>query len=104
VSPTAPGSAEGTAGTRPAALVTGSAKGAGRAMVLALAADGYDVAVHYRRSQAEAETVAATAAAFGVRTAVLRADVRDERQARRLVDEAHAAFGRLDVPINNVGD
>lgn len=73
-------------------------------MVLALAADGYDVAVHYRRSQAEAETVAATAAAFGVRTAVLRADVRDERQARGLVDEAHAAFGRLDVLINNVGD
>ena len=73
-------------------------------MALALAADGYDVAVHYLTSAAEAESVAAQAAAAGVETVVLRADVRDERQARSLVDDAHAAFGRLDVLINNVGD
>lgn len=90
--------------TRPAALVTGSAKGAGKAMLLALANDGYDVAVHYRSSRSEAEAVAERAAAAGAATAVLQADVRDEAQARRLVDEAHAAFGRLDVLINNVGD
>lgn len=90
--------------TRPAALVTGSAKGVGKAMVLALAADGYDVAVHYLTSAREAESVAAQAAEAGAATVVLQADVRDERQARSLVDDAHAAFGRLDVLINNVGD
>jgi NAD(P)-dependent dehydrogenase (short-subunit alcohol dehydrogenase family) len=89
---------------RPAALVTGSAKGAGRAIVLALAEDGYDVAVHYRRSRDEAEAVAALAAGRGARTAVVQADVRVEEQARGLVDAANEAFGRLDVLVNNVGD
>lgn len=108
--PTLPGAGHGRpagvrpAGIRPAALVTGSAKGAGRAMVLALAEAGYDVAVHYRLSRDEAEEVAATAAGFGARTAVLQGDVRIEEQARGLVDAAHAAFGRLDVLVNNVGD
>jgi len=73
-------------------------------MLLALAEEGYDVAVHYRSGQDAAEAVAATAAGFGARTAVLRGDVRVEEQARGLVDAAHAAFGRLDVLINNVGD
>lgn len=89
---------------RRAALVTGSAKGAGRALALALAADGYDVAVHYRRSRDEAQAVADLAAGHGVRSVVLQADVRVEDEARGLVDAAHAAFGRLDVLINNVGD
>jgi len=84
--------------------VTGSAKGAGRAVVLALAQDGYDVAIHYRRSRAEAEAVAESAAEKGVQAAVLQADVRLEEQARGLVDAAHRAFGRLDVLVNNVGD
>jgi NAD(P)-dependent dehydrogenase (short-subunit alcohol dehydrogenase family) len=89
---------------RPAALVTGSAKGVGRAIVLALAEDGYDVAVHYRHSRDEAEAVAATAVMSGARAVVLQADVRVEEQARGLVDAAKAAFGRLDVLVNNVGD
>lgn len=90
--------------SRPAALVTGSAKGVGKAIALALAHDGYDVAVHYRSSRMAAEAVAAQAAAAGAATAVLSADVRDEDQARSLVADAHTAFGRLDVLINNVGD
>jgi NAD(P)-dependent dehydrogenase (short-subunit alcohol dehydrogenase family) len=89
---------------RPAALVTGSAKGVGRAVLLALAEDGFDVAVHYRRSREEAEEVAAAARALGVSAVALRADVTVEGEARGLVDAAVAAFGRLDVLVNNVGD
>ncbi len=89
---------------RPAALVTGSAKGVGRAVALALAEDGFDVAVHYRSSGAEAEEVAASARALGVSAVTLRADVTVEAEARGLVDAAVAAFGRLDVLVNNVGD
>jgi len=89
---------------RPVALVTGSAVGIGRAVLLALAADGYDVAVHYRSSAAEAEAVAAEARALGATPALLRADVTVEREAAGLVEAAHARFGRLDVLVNNVGD
>ncbi len=88
----------------PAALVTGSAKGIGKALALMLADEGYDVAVHYRTSQREAEEVAQEVEAKGVGAVLLQADVTDAQQAAGLVNEAHAQLGRLDVLINNVGD
>ena len=89
---------------RGGALVTGSAKGIGRALVLALAADGIDVAVHYRSSARAAEQVVARAQALGVRAVALRADVTVERSAHDLVDAAAAALGGLRVLVTNVGD
>ncbi len=86
------------------ALVTGSAKGIGRAIVLALAQDGYDVAVHYRHSHDEAEAVANEARSHGVRSVTLAADVTVEAEARALVARAHEALGGLGVLVNNVGD
>ena len=88
----------------PAALVTGSAKGIGKALVLMLAAEGYDVAVHYRSSQREAREVAEEARGRGVNAITLQADVTDAEQAAGLVNEAHRQLGGLDVLINNVGD
>jgi NAD(P)-dependent dehydrogenase (short-subunit alcohol dehydrogenase family) len=89
---------------RPAALVTGSARGIGRTLLLTLAELGHDVAVHYRSSREAAETVAGEARALGVEAVTLQADVTDVAAAHRLVDEAAAAFGRLDVVVNNVGN
>ncbi|MDZ7801491.1 MAG: SDR family oxidoreductase [Trueperaceae bacterium] len=86
-----------------AALVTGSARGIGRALVLRLAREGYDVAVHYRSSAEAAQAVAEEARSFGVAAAVVRADVTDRAEATALVDEAAARLGRLDVLVNNVG-
>lgn len=86
-----------------AALVTGSARGIGRALVLRLAREGYDVAVHYRSSAKEAQAVAEEARSFGVTATVVRADVTDRAEATALVDEAAARLGRLDVLVNNVG-
>lgn len=88
----------------PSALVTGSAKGIGKAIVLALAEDGYDVAVHYRSSGAEAQEVARLAMEKGVRALTLQADVIQPDEAQSLVTQAEAAFGRLDVLVNNVGN
>lgn len=88
----------------PAALVTGSAKGIGRAILLALATDGYDVAVHCRTSVDEAEAVASEAATAGVRSVVLRADVTVESEARGLVTDTVAALGSIDLLVNNVGN
>lgn len=89
---------------RPVALVTGSAKGAGRAMLLALAEDGYDVVVHYLTSERDAMATADAARALGARAAVLQADVTDSEQAAGLIDAAVAEHGRLDVLVNNVGN
>ncbi len=88
----------------PTALVTGSAKGIGRALLLALAADGYDVVVHYRSSEDEAEQVAEEARAHPITALTLQADLSDPDQATALVEQTYQRFGRLDVLINNVGN
>ncbi len=88
----------------PGALVTGSAKGIGKALVLALAKQGYDVAIHYRSSHNEASEVARQASAQGVKSIVLQADLSDIKQAQHLVTEAHKQLGGLYVLINNVGN
>ena len=85
-------------------LVTGSARGIGRAIALDLAAEGLDVAVHYRRSASEAQEVVAAAEALGVRAVALRADVTVEAEAQGLIDTAAQALGGLRVLVNNVGD
>ncbi len=88
----------------PSALITGSAKGIGKAILLALAQKGYDVTVHYLKSQQEAQEVASLASSFGVRALCLQADLKDPQEAQDLIQQAHQHFGRLDVLINNVGN
>lgn len=87
-----------------AALVTGSARGIGRAILLALAGRGFDVAVHYRRSEAEAEQTRLEAERLGVRAVKLQADVTEPTEAQALVDEAVQTLGGMGVLVNNVGD
>jgi 3-oxoacyl-[acyl-carrier protein] reductase len=91
-------------GKNRAALVTGSGKGIGRGIALALARAGYDVAIHYRSSSDEAEGVRLEAEALGVRAVALKADVTDPNEAEKLVHNAIATFKRLDVLVNNVGN
>lgn len=88
----------------PTALVTGSAKGIGKAIVLALAQKGYDVTIHYLNSHQEAQEVASLALSFGVKTLCLQADITKPAAAQRLVQHTHEHFGRLDVLVNNVGN
>lgn len=83
------------------ALVTGAAKRLGRAMALALAERGHDVAIHYHGSASAAEATAAEARAFGVRAQAFRADLLDEDQAQGLVPSAAQAMGPLTVLVNN---
>ncbi len=84
------------------ALVTGAARRLGRAMALHLADRGFDVAVHYAGSAAEAEATAAEIRALGRRAVTLRADLLDEAQVTPLVGQAAAALGGpLTVLVNN---
>jgi len=84
-----------------AALITGAAKRIGRAVALALAEDGYDVAVHYGASQAEAEAVAAAIAAKGRRAVALAADLADEAATRKLIAAAAQSLGPVTCLVNN---
>ena len=82
-----------------AALITGG-KRIGAAIANALAEAGMDVALSYNASRLEAEAAAADITAAGRRAHVVRADVSNPDDCRALVDEAAAAFGRLDVLVN----
>jgi NAD(P)-dependent dehydrogenase (short-subunit alcohol dehydrogenase family) len=82
-----------------AALVTGGAVRLGRAIVLALAGAGFDVAVHCNSSRDAAEATAAEARALGVRAVVVQADLMREAEVAGLVGAAQAALGPLGVPL-----
>lgn len=84
-----------------AALVTGGAKRLGRAMALALARDGFDVAIHYASSADDAQATAAEIISLGRRAVTLRADLAQEAEVARLVPDATAALGPLGVLVNN---
>jgi NAD(P)-dependent dehydrogenase (short-subunit alcohol dehydrogenase family) len=84
-----------------AALVTGGAKRLGRAMALALAEAGFDVAIHYATSEAEAEATADDIVALGRRAITLRADLAEEAAVTRLLPDATAALGPIGVLVNN---
>lgn len=85
-----------------AALVTGAGRRLGRAMALALAETGYDVAVHYAASVEEAEATADDIRKLGRRAAALQADLLDEAQTAGLVARATEALGSpLTVLVNN---
>jgi 3-oxoacyl-[acyl-carrier protein] reductase len=83
------------------ALVTGGVRRIGRAMALAFARDGAAVVINARSSRAEAEAVAAEIETLGGRALVHLADVIDEGAVERMADAAVAAFGRLDILVNN---
>ena len=84
------------------ALVTGAGKRLGREMALYLAGRGYDVAVHYAASRAEAEQVVKDITAMGRRACALRADLMIESQVDKLIPMAVQGLGGpLTVLINN---
>jgi len=85
------------------ALVTGGSRGIGRAICLALAAAGADVAVNYRRQEAAAEAVCAQIRKTGRRALKIAADVTAEEDVRRLVASIEETLGPIAILVNNAG-
>lgn len=88
---------------RRAAIVTGGSRGIGRGVALALAGAGYDVVVNYASNATAAKEVCAQVEELGGRGHAVRADISRTTDRRHLLDEALAAFGRIDLLVNNAG-
>jgi 3-oxoacyl-[acyl-carrier protein] reductase len=86
-----------------AVLVTGGSSGIGRAIALACARAGADVALTYRANENGAREVEREIGVLGRRSVVIRLDVTDDRSVRALGAAARDALGRLDVWVNNAG-
>jgi len=87
---------------RKTALITGASSGIGEAAARALAAEGYDVALVARRADL-LELCAKQVEELGARAFPIVADLADDTQTLRIVDEAHARLGRIDLLVNNAG-
>jgi NAD(P)-dependent dehydrogenase (short-subunit alcohol dehydrogenase family) len=85
-------------------LVTGAGKRLGRAIALAAAEKGADVAITYRESAREARTVVSELARRGVEALAVRCDITDETNVREMVREVARELGGIDVLVNNAAN
>ena len=85
------------------AVVTGASRGIGRAVALALAAEGAKVAVNYASSSAAADEVVAEILAAGGEAVALAADVSKTDQVDLLTSNVMEKWGRIDILVNNAG-
>ena len=85
------------------ALITGGGRGIGKAIALAMAEAGADVAVIYRRDEAAARETVAEIEALGRQAVMLKASVEEEDEAKAAVAQAIAALGKIDILVNNAG-
>ena len=85
------------------AIVTGSAAGVGAATARLFASKGCNVVINYSRSEADAKETEAACRAKGVETLLVKADVGDDAECRRMVAETIDKWGRVDALVNNAG-
>jgi NAD(P)-dependent dehydrogenase (short-subunit alcohol dehydrogenase family) len=86
-----------------AAIVTGGSRGIGRGIALALAGAGFQVVVNYARDAAAARAAGEQVTAAGGRAHLVQADIARADDRERLVAQAYAACGRIDLLVNNAG-
>jgi NAD(P)-dependent dehydrogenase (short-subunit alcohol dehydrogenase family) len=86
------------------ALVTGSSRGFGRLIAIALAKEGANVVVHYNTNREGAEKTAEEIRALGRRAYIARADITKWSEVQEMVEKVWKEFGPIDVLINNAGE
>jgi len=85
------------------ALVTGASRGIGRAVAVALARAGADVAINYAGNAEAARQTEEICAAYGVNTLVIQADVAKAEECKAMIEQVKERFGKLDILVNNAG-
>jgi NAD(P)-dependent dehydrogenase (short-subunit alcohol dehydrogenase family) len=89
--------------TRKVAFVTGSGKGIGKGIAIALARAGYDVAVHYQVSKSQAEDTAEQVEKLGGRAVLIQGNVQIIDDILAMFETFQSHFDRLDLHVNNAG-
>src|SRR5262249_19033867 len=87
--------------SRRTALITGAGRNIGRACVLGLAEDGFNVAINGSSDRAACESVAAEAEKLGAETLIIMGDVGNSEDCKRIAGEAIKRFGTVDALLNN---
>ena len=85
------------------ALVTGASRGIGRAIAIALAKAGADVAINFAGNEEAAKQTEDICAAYGVNTLVIKADVANAAECKEMVEQVKERFGKIDILVNNAG-
>ena len=83
------------------ALVTGGARGIGKAVVERLAKDGYSIAINYNNSEARAQALLQELTNNNVNAIIVKADISNENEVKAMVDTVVDTFGKIDVLVNN---
>lgn len=85
------------------AIVTGASRGIGRAIAVALGGAGFNVAINYNRNADAAEQAAEQVREAGGEAVIVQADISDEDDRKRLVEETISKFGGIELLVNNAG-
>jgi len=85
------------------ALVTGASRGIGRSIAVALAEDGADVAINYRRDRKAAEKTLGMVRSLGRKGKTYQAAVEDPEASRLMIEQVHRDFGSIGILVNNAG-
>lgn len=83
------------------ALVTGSSKGIGAAIIEELASCGYNVVINYNKSKKEAYEIEKRIAKYNVRSRVIQCDISKEEDVKNMIDDIVSTLGSIDIVINN---
>lgn len=83
------------------ALVTGSSRGIGRATIIELAKNGYNVVINYNSSEKEALELNEEIKDYGIKSLVIKCDISNENEVKSMVEKIVSCFGKIDVLVNN---
>ena len=83
------------------ALVTGSSKGIGAAIIEELAQHGYDVVINYNTSEKEAYELKKKIAKYNIKSMVIKCDISNEQEVKNMIDNIIVTMGRIDIVVNN---